>query len=58
LVKPTKRHRRGAQKGKAKRQAGHPPRPTRLRREPDTDETDEEGKFTYEGTFTQKDDDL
>jgi len=58
LVKPKGRRLGGVQKGKAKGKAGRHRGPSRPRRKPETDETDEDEKFTYEGTFTLKADDL
>lgn len=58
MVKRIKRRHEVVRKGKAKNRAGRPRRPDRRRRKPRIDVTAEEEKFTYEGTFTQKDDDL
>jgi hypothetical protein len=58
LAKGTKRRRRGVLKEKTKRRGGHAPGLKRRKQEAETDEKDDEVKFTYQGTFTQKDDDL
>lgn len=57
MAKRAKGRQRGVRKGKQKGRAGRPPRPNRRGRRTNAGKMDEEEKFTYQGTFTQKDDD-
>jgi len=54
LAKRTKRGQRGAPKGKTKRTLRRPPKVSREDRRRDAEETQEDEKFTYQKTFTQK----